>query len=85
MTQYRKKPVVIDAVQFHDWMEPYGDEWPQGVHADKLEGRWSLPYIRTLEGIMQVRDCDWIVKGVQGEFYPVKPDIFAATYDEVSV
>ena len=40
-------------------------------------------YINTLEGQMQVSPRDWIIKGVKGEFYPCKPDIFEATYEEV--
>lgn len=40
--------------------------------------------IETLEGIMLARGGDWIIKGVKGEFYPCKPDIFAATYEEVA-
>ena len=41
--------------------------------------------IHTLEGDMRVSSGDWIIRGVQGEFYPCKPDIFKATYEEVSV
>ncbi|MCV7210203.1 hypothetical protein H7J75_16200 [Mycolicibacterium canariasense] len=41
--------------------------------------------IRTLEGTMTASVNDWVIRGVQGEFYPCKPDIFAATYDEVSL
>ena len=40
--------------------------------------------IATLEGVMQAKPSDWIIRGVQGEFYPCKPDIFAATYEAVS-
>ena len=79
--RYRKKPVVIEAVQYHDYMLPTDDEWPKGLQADCLEGQWTLPYIRTLEGVMQVRDGDWIITGVAGEAYPCKPDIFEATYE----
>jgi hypothetical protein len=41
------------------------------------------PYIRTLEGNMYVMPGDWIIKGVKGEFYPCKPDIFELTYEAV--
>lgn len=44
----------------------------------------NVLFIRTLEGIMSVTMNDWIIKGVQGELYPCKPDIFAATYEPVS-
>lgn len=40
--------------------------------------------IATLEGVMQVKPDDWIIRGVQGEFYPCKPDIFKATYEPVT-
>lgn len=40
-------------------------------------------HIKTLEGVMVAREGDWIIRGVQGEFYPCKPDIFEATYEEV--
>lgn len=50
-----------------------------GVSIDPASGRLM---IATLEGIMYAKTGDWIIKGVQGEFYPCKPDIFAATYEE---
>ncbi|MEU0761592.1 hypothetical protein ABZ351_18195 [Streptomyces microflavus] len=46
------------------------------------DGRLFLD-IRTLEGVMRASEGDWIIRGVQGEHYPCKPDIFAATYDAV--
>ena len=75
---FRKKPVVIQAVQltsanvldvFH-WCEAV--EWD----ADPAELK-----IHTLEGVMTASEGDWIIRGVKGEFYPCKPDIFAATYE----
>lgn len=93
--KFRKKPVVIEALQFDgswqsakpilDWMEP---ERP----IDRSGARWSdarpgrpegLLYINTLEGEMTARPGDWVIRGVQGEFYPCKPDIFEATYEPV--
>ncbi len=83
MTQYRKKPVVIEAVQF---------DGTNYAEIDVLVGKptnwdgnpdWFL--IQTLEGEMTARVGDWIIKGVQGELYPCKPDIFEQTYDEVEV
>lgn len=82
MPQFRKKPVVISAEQFSDDMDIA--DWPEGVMADCLGGEWTLPYIKTLEGAMQVRDGDWVITGVKGERYPCKPDIFAATYEPVN-
>lgn len=79
MAQYRKKPVVIEAVQF------FGDtnlqqclDFLQGVVA----GGDNLT-IHTLEGDMKVSVGDFIIKGVNGEFYPCKPDIFEKTYELV--
>ena len=73
MPKYRKRPVVIEAVQ-----------WFPGVVHPALE--FSAPmghFIETLEGRMKVRDGDWIITGVKGEHYPCKPDIFEATYEPV--
>lgn len=96
--KYRKKPVVIEAVQ---WMK-------HGDHPEVIEG-WTpnfcsdcrgasksgqpircerhseahIPVIETLEGFHEVTVGDWIIKGVKGEFYPCKPDIFEATYELV--
>ena len=74
--KYRKKPVVIEAVL---WTGKNTNEInkfvsPNGVHDGKV-------VIQTLEGVMQGSVGDWIIKGVKGEFYPCKPDIFAATYE----
>ena len=87
--KYRKKPVVIEAHRIGD------DGWPdsiwQGVNENKIIlhlGRTGYPPqvtghvdIHTLEGIMRGEVGDYIIKGVKGEFYPCKPDIFAATYE----
>ncbi len=78
--RYRKKPVVIEAVQNTGGSENLialyrfcGD-----IGGDGPEGE---VYIDTLEGTMRGDVGDWIIKGVQGEFYPCKPDIFEATYE----
>lgn len=80
-TRYRKKPVVIEAEQFDPRRAgplPFaGAEDP--VQWDHDAG-W---YIDTLEGRMKLSMGDWVIKGVQGEFYPCKPDIFEATYEAV--
>ncbi len=79
--KYRKKPVVIEAVQ---WTEDTADELGEFCPAAKIDGGadGSLKIV-TLEGTMRVDPGDWVIKGVQGEFYPCKPDIFEATYDKV--
>jgi len=83
--KYRKKPVVIEAVQYV-WSEPKKTkEEAQDDIADFMD--WNIKIvgdsimIPTLEGEMQARPGDWIIKGVKGEFYPCKPDIFETTYE----
>lgn len=108
MAQYRKKPVVIEAMQypgipaltaeqlasgnfeglgektddlivFEEWLEPHArnaDRWPC-----RYKGRSLI--IPTLEGDHEAQPGDYIIVGVQGEIYPCKPDIFAATYEAV--
>ena len=87
--KYRKKPVVIEAVQhnadreswdaiceFAKGMEPVGGK----LISSRL---YDTVYIPTLEGVMTARRGDWIIKGVAGEFYLCKPDIFEMTYEKV--
>ena len=87
--KFRKKPVVIEAMQFTDldsylkifeWMKACGD-----THALAKEVRYSTPImlLQTLEGTMAANPGDWIIRGVKGEFYPCKPDIFESTYERV--
>jgi hypothetical protein len=78
MPRFRKKPVVIEAVQ----LAGNFDEIERFVGGD-AEFRNGELVVATLEGAMRARTGDWIIQGVQGEFYPCKPDIFAATYEEV--
>ena len=92
MTKYRKKPVIIEAIQWNglnptEIMEFVG----QDLIAETYDARyqaWTAPLavslkIKTLEGDMNVSIGDYIIKGVQGEFYPCKPDIFEQTYEKV--
>jgi len=86
MKQYRKKPVVIEAIQW-DGTEDLALEIAsiggfEGM-LDYKTGAFGGLYIETLEGRMQVSPNDYVIKGVKGEFYPCKPDIFEMTYDEV--
>jgi len=85
MAQFRKKPVVIDAVQYGpatcaDLCASLGI--PHHVYEGEPCGVGQLP-IPTLEGTMLANPGDWIITGVKGERYPCKPDIFAATYEPV--
>jgi len=76
MAKFRKKPVVVEAVQV-DFLQA----WPPPV-CNKKCGMAIPPHIHTLEGVFQVSDKDWIIRGVNGEFYPCKPDIFEKTYEK---
>lgn len=79
---YRKKPVVIEAWQFYGANGASLASWCGGIHDDAEEAPTII--ISTLEGTMTASLGDWIIRGVQGEFYPCKPDIFAATYEYVA-
>ena len=87
MAQFKKKPVVIEAFQWtgdeHQTEDP---EWinAPGV-ADFLHvGTKDVKLqIHTLEGVMTADRGDWIIRGVKGEVYPCKPDIFDLTYEKV--
>jgi hypothetical protein len=97
--RFRKKPVEVEAMCVHaetsesDFLDPNtraqaeiaGWMTGNGFRDFKVHGD-SRPYgisIRTLEGVMVADPGDWIIRGVQGEFYPCKPDIFEATYEPV--
>ena len=89
MARYRKRPVEIEALQFTggnsgqvaQFIIDGGGTFRAETHP--TDGAQDIFYIPTLEGEMRAVDGDWIIKGVQGEFYPCKPDIFAATYEAV--
>lgn len=78
--KYRKKPVVVEAVQWNgnNYKEVI-DFAENKIWFDALGNIW----IATLEGDMVAKKGDYIIKGVQGEFYPCKPDIFEETYEEL--
>ena len=89
LNKYRKKPVVIEAWQFTK--ENYKEGSPLFIRKAKDVALWSQyggdvigGEIETLEGVMTISENDYIIKGVQGEFYPCKPDIFEATYEVVN-
>jgi hypothetical protein len=76
--QYRKRPVVIDAMQYEGDTRELPYEFGTAISRSYTGGSC---FISTLEGEMECRPGDWIIKGVKGEFYPCKPDIFEATYE----
>ncbi len=79
--KYRKKPVVIEAIL---WTGSMQDAEAFGIHECSQELTSTSLQISTLEGVMAASYGDYIIKGVKGEFYPCKPDIFAATYEPVA-
>ena len=85
--EYRKKPVVIEAWLWDESKKTFKEI---GCKCMSSEGHTSYPdllkklRIVTLEGVMEVRKGDYIIKGVKGEFYPCKPDIFELTYDKLA-
>lgn len=96
---YRKKPIIVEAHQWFPAlqeagkprrMENYGVRYcpPTKVDLSATRGitidRPGRYVIDTLEGVMEVQPSDWIVKGIKGERYAVKPDIFALTYEPAS-
>lgn len=83
MAKYRKKPVVIDAWQLtKENIEAGIPDWINTEQVSIFGEANVFAEIHTLEGTMQASYGDYIIKGVQGEFYPCKPDIFEATYEE---
>ena len=95
--KFRKKPVEVEAVNWH--LQEYADnpltfdevpDWLKKAIEDSIiiplwtggVDYWYLE-IKTLEGVMRVEPGDWIIRGVKGELYPCKPDIFEQTYEQL--
>ncbi|RLL30722.1 hypothetical protein D9K80_15560 [Acinetobacter cumulans] len=89
MSKYRKKPVIIDAIQLtsESLMDCISFIYPDISVIDHQTlitiRKNKFLYIETLEGDMKAQFGDYIIKGVQGEFYLCKPDIFEVTYEKV--
>lgn len=90
MTKFRKKPVVINAVQYTRrfmWPEWFHDAVSAGTVVTHGTGKFADPgepcycTITTLEGVHRCDENDWVIQGVKGELYPCKPDIFNLTYE----
>lgn len=79
MTKYRKKPVVIEAIL---WT---GSNWQdiQDWGCKSAQTQDDELWIPTLEGVIKAPKGDYIIKGVKGEFYPCKPNVFESTYEKV--
>lgn len=85
MTKYRKKPVVVDAVKFEDTAEALAaisELAPDKLMVVSYRSRPLTMSIPTEEGVMTATEGDYIVKGVKGEIYPCKADIFEQTYEK---
>mgnify|MGYP001019214181 CR=1 FL=1 len=85
--RYRKKPVVIEARRF-EMLDTAAQEALADWCGGKLRGMMLDPHERfiqipTLGGELEASHGDWIIRGVKGEYYPCKPDIFELTYDKV--
>lgn len=94
INKYRKKPVIVEAVKWTGLnLEEIKNFVDESLLYNICDGAWEVGeapvvvdmQIRTLEGNMSVSVGDYIIKGVQGEFYPCKPDIFKETYETVSM
>ena len=94
MGKFRKKPVVIEAFQYDGDLKGsdgmyYVPSWASDAFESgelfygSIDGPPCELFIKTLEGELHVSVDDFVIKGVKGEIYPCKPDIFAMTYEEV--
>ena len=81
--KYRKRPVVVEAEQFTNRSKDRVFNWITCTKEAIFVDLEPAIKIRTLEGDMIARFGDYIIKGVNGEFYPCKPDIFEKTYEKV--
>jgi hypothetical protein len=82
--KFRKKPIIIEAEQWFPGVDIPEVNYPVcAVGYPGISVFDSVATINTLEGTMFVSPGDWIIKGVNGEFYPCKPDIFEKTYEKV--
>lgn len=84
MKTYRKRPLTIQAEKFTPGDDFKPGETRNGVHHSGCSDN-GTPFfvVKTLEGHMQIKPGDWLIKGIRGEFYPCKPEIFEVTYEAV--
>lgn len=85
--KYRKKPVIIEAIQWtgknKKEIKEFVGSMAEFEIAELKDNKLYYLFINTLEGRMEASEGDYIIKGVNGEFYPCKPDIFDKTYEKV--
>jgi hypothetical protein len=87
--KYKKKPVVIEAIQFKDDEPDTIIEIQEFMGGGEIRVSYKNPEhpvikIETLEGVMDAAVGDFIIRGVKGEYYPCKPDVFEQTYEPVT-
>ena len=85
INKYRKRPVEVEAIQFDgwNWREVYQFMSNEPLMLTQDFRKEEYLFIDTLEGVMKASIGDYIIKGVHGEFYPCKPDIFHETYEDL--
>lgn len=85
--RFRKKPVEITAVRWDGTESRQRDivRWANGQISGWHDEAGYFLRISTLEGELRVSPGDWVIRGIKGEFYPCKPDIFEATYEPIEV
>ena len=90
MTKFRKKPIIIEAIQWDGRMETLAKIQKLNtlnrdiiIGEDFIDANKKSLMIDTLEGVHEGKIGDWIIQGVSGELYPCKPDIFEMTYEKV--
>lgn len=81
--KFRKRPIVVEAAQWNGDMDEMIREFGVKPGTRGILNKVPVVFIDTLEGLHIVRPGDWIIRGVRGEFYGCKPDIFAETYEEI--
>lgn len=88
--KFKKKPVEIEAVRVSDLLKAAASNWkelPTWVRTSYEQGDIVFGsgriFIHTSEGEVQAEIGDWVIRGVRGEIYPCKPDVFSMTYEEI--
>lgn len=81
--RFKKKPIIIEAIQYDGTEKSFNEirEWCDTIEVTAYRDKKLR--IPTLEGFHDASIYDWIIKGINGEFYPYKPDIFDKTYEEI--
>lgn len=83
---YRKKPIVIEAIQYTGDNYQLLKNWIGLENIDYSESpRSNTLVVKTQHGPLEVIPTDWVIKGVQGEYYPCRDDVFKETYEEAVI